>query len=303
MRLPDFLVVGAQKSGTTSLFLMLSRHPDLCLPARKEVQFFSSDALYPKGLDWYAETYFDGCAEGRLAGEVSPQYLYSTEIARRVHAGLPEAKIIAILRAPIDRAYSQYLMSTRRGQEDRPVAEAFAASAQIGEADTDTPESVRYFQFSDYETVLSEYVRLYGRDRILVLFQEDLDRDPRGVLRRITDFLGVGYVEPANVNVRAHKSGEVRFKAIEWLKKTDSGLRRVLRALIPRRLRPTLVFWTEIFNIKPAKKAALPADVRARYAGFEARQAEFLRRAFGLEPPWTDMPRSDAPSNVPDEAP
>ena len=180
MKVPDFLVVGAQKSGTTSLFLLLSKHPDIFLPSRKELQFFSSPLLYPKGLDWYATEFFSDCSDAQLAGEISPQYMYSSEIARRVHSDLPEAKIIAILREPIDRAWSHYQMACRREQEDRQPEVAFAAARATDENDTGAPETARYLQFSDYERVLSEYLYFYGRERMLILFQEHLDTRPRG---------------------------------------------------------------------------------------------------------------------------
>lgn len=286
MKLPDFLVIGAQKSGTTSLFLLLAKHPQLFLPSRKELQFFSSNALYERGLDWYSQEFFSDCPADKLAGEVSPQYLYSTREARRIHAALPNAKLIAILREPIDRAYSQYLMSQRRGQETRSLEEAFADSFTIGESNQEAPESVRYFQFSDYQTVLSEYLQLFGREKILILFQEDLDRAPEAVMEKIVNFLGVQNIVPENINVRAHKSGTVRFKALKKLTESDSILRRVLRSLVPRKLRPTIVFWVEIFNIKPVKTEGVPDHIRKQYAGFMKKQVDFLSEAFGLTAPW-----------------
>lgn len=287
MKLPDFLVVGAQKSGTTTLFVLLSKHPRIFMPARKEVQFFSSPMLYPKGLDWYAEEFFSACPEGHLAGEVSPQYMYSTEIARRVHDGLPQAKIIAILRDPIDRAWSHYQMTRRREQETRPVQDAFAAALTTDETNTDAPETGRYFQFGDYERVLSEYLSLYGCENMLILFQEELDKDPETVMCKVCGFLGIQEVIPENVGVRVHQSGDVRFKALSRLTKEDNLARRVLRAFVPRRLRPTIVFWTEMFNIRPAQqKAGMPPELRDDYAPFVQRQVGFLEREFGVTPPW-----------------
>lgn len=287
MKLPDFLVIGAQKSGTTSLFVMLSKHPQLFLPARKELQFFSSPMLYPKGIDWYADEFFSACPENKLAGEISPQYMYSTEIARRVHDGVPKAKIIAILREPIDRAWSHYLMTRRREQEVRPPEEAFAAARATDETDANAPESARYLQFSDYERVLLEYLRLYGRKNMLILFQEDLDRRPEAVIRQICAFLGVEEVIPQNVGVRAHQSGDVRFKLLGRLIRGDNLARRVLRLFVPRRLRPIIVLWAEMLNIRPAKKKAeMPASLRREFNYFAERQAVFIKREFGLTPPW-----------------
>jgi hypothetical protein len=296
LRLPDFLVVGAQKCGTTSLFMLLSKHPRLFLPSRKELQFFSSPMLYPKGLKWYGEEFFDSCPEGKLAGEVSPQYMYSTEIARRVHGGVPQAKIIAILREPIDRAYSHYLMTLRREQETQSPEAAFAAALGTDEYDSEAPEAARYLQFSDYEYVLSEYLRLYGREKILILFQEDLDKEPNAVMQQVYRFLDIDEVIPENINVRAHQSGDVRFKALGRLAATDNALRRVLRSLVPRRLRQTIVFWTEMFNIRPSKqKSEVPESLRQDFHDFVLRQVGFLEREFGIIPPWPTVTRATAP--------
>lgn len=287
MKLPDFLVVGAQKSGTTSLFLLLSKHPELFLPGRKEVQFFSSPMLYPKGIDWYAEEFFATCPPDCLAGEVSPQYMYSTEIARRVHHGLPNAKIIAILREPVARAYSQYQMARRREQEFRSPHDALSASLGVDETDVDTPESGRYFQFSDYEHVLSEYLQLFGRDNILILFQEDLDSRPEYVLRQVYEFLGVEDHIPENVSVRVHKAGDVRFRRLDQLLKGDNWIKRGARAIVPRKMRPTIVFWLEILNIRPiAKDGSVLGELRERFSEFAIQQAQFLEAKFGVRPPW-----------------
>lgn len=287
MKIPDFIVIGAQKSGTTSLFLLLSKHPQLFLPARKEVQFFSSPMLYPKGINWYAEEFFAKCPTDCLAGEVSPQYMYSTEIAQRVHQGLPDAKIIAILREPIARAYSQYQMARRRDQEGRAPKDALSASLQIDETDPDTPESQRYFQFSDYERILSEYLKLFGRERILVLFQEDLDDRPEHVLCQVHEFLGVKHQIPDNVDVQVHKAGEVRFRRLDQLLKGDNWIRHSARAFVPRKLRPTIVFWLEILNIRATRRDGSVLDeLREKFSEFATRQAQFLEAKFGVRPPW-----------------
>lgn len=286
MRLPDWLVIGAQKSGTTSLFLLLSKNPQLFLPSQKELQFFSSDELYIRGLEWYSQQHFSDCPSNILAGEVSPQYMYSSREASRIHSDMPNVKLIAILREPIDRAYSQYLMAVRRGQEARSLTEAFNASYLINEKDKESPESVRYFQFSDYESVLSSYLEFFGREKILVLFQEDLASDPEAVLMRISKFLDIDYKKPDNLHVRVHRSGKIRFKFIDKLVKTNSLLHSTLRTLIPRRFRSTLVFWSEILNVKPVQVDSVPADIRAKYKPFAKRQVAFIHSSFGLKAPW-----------------
>jgi len=104
----DFLVIGAQKSGTTSLFKYLQRHPELYLPPSKEINFFVNASKFPRGLDWYIETYFRGADEDKLWGEVCPSYIGYTSAPANIYANCPDVKLVAILRNPIDRAYSHY---------------------------------------------------------------------------------------------------------------------------------------------------------------------------------------------------
>lgn len=286
MRLPDFIVIGAQKSGTTSLFLLLNKNPKIFLPLKKETQFFSSAQLYPKGIEWYSAENFANSPDGTCAGEISPQYMFNTNVPRRIHAALPNTKLIAILRDPLDRAYSQYKMSVRRGQETRDFSQAIRASADLDETNTEAPEAQRYLQFSDYETVLTEYVRLFGRDNILIVLQEDLDKKPAETLKKIYDFLGLEYFEPENIGVRAHQAGTVRLKSLDKITKGNSVLRRVGRYFVPKRIRPALMYWLEMTNIKKSGKEDLDAASRKPYAYIVKQQKAFLKDMFDLDAPW-----------------
>ena len=149
------------------------------------------------------------------------------------------------------------------------------------------PETARYLQFSDYERVLPQYLRLYGRERMIIRFQKDLDTQLEAVIeQKICALLGVDEVSPNNVGVRLHQSGDVRFKTLSRLTKSESIARRVLRAFVPRRLHPTLVFWTEMFNIRPVKAEGVPEELRRAHGNFTRRQAALLGREFGLTPLW-----------------
>ena len=128
MKHPDFLVIGAQKAGTTSLFSLLSKHPNTYLPPGKEVRFFSSDLLYAKGAEWYFRENFRAAKPTDVTGEVSPQYMCHDKVPGRIKELLPNIKFIVILRHPLKRAFSHYQMSVRRGQENRDFVEAFAHS-------------------------------------------------------------------------------------------------------------------------------------------------------------------------------
>lgn len=113
----DFLVIGAQKSGTTSIFNYLSSHPSIFMPQCKEVCFFTRD--FERGVDWYFSNYFPSAPASSIKGEASPHYMYFKNVPERIASLFPDIKLIAVLRNPITRAYSHYQMTVRRNLEKR----------------------------------------------------------------------------------------------------------------------------------------------------------------------------------------
>lgn len=105
--LPNFLIVGAARAGTTSLYYYLKQHPDVFMSPKKEIDFFDVDKNFEKGLDWY-ERYFEGYTGQKAIGEASPLYMYLEKVPKRIAKVIPDVKLIFILRNPVDRAYSHY---------------------------------------------------------------------------------------------------------------------------------------------------------------------------------------------------
>jgi hypothetical protein len=172
-----FIGLGAQKSGTSWVYACLYEHPEVCAPV-KEIHFFSRPR-YREGKEWY-EAHFTKCGEGKLRGEFSTSYLYSKEAPERIKACYSDAKLIAILRNPINRAYSQYRNSIKAGE---------------------IPESVSFEEFSERETSVREqgryteqlerYLTYFHREQLLVLIYEDIRKDPVAFMRLIYEFLGI----------------------------------------------------------------------------------------------------------------
>lgn len=216
--LPDFLVLGVAKCGTTSLFDWMCEHPLIARPRmlgfeRKEILFF--DYHYAEGVDWYranfplrTEREAFAAEHGRpfLTGEATATYATGFHVPDRVHRVVPEAKLIISLRDPIDRAYSAFQMSRREGLEDQ---ESFEAALAL-EAERLAPEEDRvrrdpyynppppaplgywsYLQRSRYAEHVARWLERFPREQILFLKFEEMAADPQGALDQVYAFLGL----------------------------------------------------------------------------------------------------------------
>jgi hypothetical protein len=225
----DFIVIGAQKSGTTSLFQYLRHHPELALPAGKELPYFSHEAMYRRGWDAYIQAVvrdgFHGVADAtRMWGTVTPQYMMggvdglgserpdppydARTVPARIHEQLPDVRLIAILRDPVARAVSHHRMLVARGQERRSFDEAMKEimTPQALKAARSEPEDATgRVVAGEYGRLLEGYFELFPREQILVVFTEDLERGTAQLLHRIHEFIGVrADFEPENIGARYH---------------------------------------------------------------------------------------------------
>src|SRR5262245_38164489 len=128
LRLPDFVIGGAPRSGTTWLYEALDRHPGIHMakPVKPEPKFFLRDDLYVNGIEYYARTWFGDVPPGRVAGEKSTDYLESAPAAERIARDMPGVRLIFLLREPVDRAYSNYLWTRMNGLETETFERALA---------------------------------------------------------------------------------------------------------------------------------------------------------------------------------
>lgn len=217
--LPNFIVVGTQKGGTTELYDQLALHPQIEPAFAKEVHFF--DANFHKGLDWYT-AFFPPIPDGylrrppvSLTGEASPCYLFHPDVARRVRETLPQVKIILMLRNPVDRAYSQYHHEVRLGYETLPFEMALEHECMRlqGEKDKiledDSYYSPRYMHYSYqsrgiYVDQVKPWFELFPPEQLLVLKSEEFFSHTPAIMSFVYDFLGIDEVETAKS--KRHKS-------------------------------------------------------------------------------------------------
>lgn len=302
----DFLVIGAHKSGTTTLWHQLRGHPELALPAAKEAPYFSDDRLYVLGMKRYLRVFFGEPEHGSLLGTVTPQYMSGGRsidvpgVASRIGRELPNVKLIALLRDPVERAVSHYRMSVRRGDEHRGLEPALhqqlaagaLAAARLAPRDVAPPDvrghvfaTSRYVVNGEYGRILAAYRRHFPASQMLVLLTAELDRDPDGLLGRVLAFLEVDDAwRPEDIHARHLVGGDRVRLGPEDMR----SLRKALLSALPdtpgSAFDHTLNEWNTLPDPAPAIEPA--DDLRARLRRHFAADAAKLEELFGLRVPW-----------------
>ncbi|MEC8688447.1 MAG: sulfotransferase [Cyanobacteriota bacterium] len=188
-RLPDFLGLGTQKGGTTSLHQLLSAHPQVHLPAAKELHYFDLQPDLPTA--WYSQQFKSSTAE-QLCGEITPFYLFHPDVPKRIKALLPRVKLLVLLRDPVERALSQIFHARQRGFEALEPAEAIAAEGdRLASGDPISLQKHSYLARSRYLEQLDRYEALFPKSQILVMQSEALFRQPEPIWQQLQRFLNL----------------------------------------------------------------------------------------------------------------
>jgi Sulfotransferase domain len=198
--LPDFLIIGAQKAGTTALYAYLRRHPAITGPSWKEVSYF--DRHYGRGEAWYRGNFPNRVrARGKLVGEASPSYIFHPLGPERAKALVPEARLVALVRNPVDRALSHYHHEVALGREPLPFEDALDAEEdRLGGEEERLAADPSYFSRAwwshayksrgRYAKQLERWLAVFPREQLLILPSEDLGGEPGRTHARVLDFLG-----------------------------------------------------------------------------------------------------------------
>jgi hypothetical protein len=273
-----FFIVGAPKCGTTSLAEMLASHPGLCVSEPKEPHFFDVD--YPERHDQYMRTCFSKAKEGQLLGEATPSYLMVPYVANNIRNYNPDAKIIILLRDPVDRAFSSWWMLKSRGMEKLKFIEAIEAefsekgvfhrsniekiwAEQVNAIKAGAPLPLRtYLEAGFYAKHLKRYYEMFPSENIKVILTVDLKNHPEKVLNEIIKFLGLEQSSHVNLFVESNRavgsSAEPILRALRSL-----GLMGV-RHFLPQRARNSLKSKLSSFGATPS----LTEEERLKASGY-----------------------------------
>lgn len=300
----DFICIGAAKSGTTTLFELIKDHPQLTMPSAKEVPFYSDETVYKKGLDWYLQTYFAETDPDVLRGTITPQYMLGedsatpTIIAERIQQDMPGVKLIAILRHPIERAYSHFKMSAQRGHLPDDFSETIKtllANKQLDKLrDSDITITNNFLFGSEYGHELKPYYDRFAPENILVLFTDELKSDPQKTLDKVFEFLGIDSYTPPTLGQEFRKGGE---KAkLAFLKPGNvykiPFVKTLWKNYTPYAFRKKVEYSINLWNIKPGKeKLSKDSETYQALVEFYKPDIRVLESLIGQAVPWQDWQR------------
>jgi hypothetical protein len=270
VKTPNFFILGAVRSGTTSIYRYVSQHPDVFMSEPKEPFFF--EAEYDRGLDYYWQRYFKGWRGQRRVGEARPANLFLPYVPPRIRDCVPHAKLVAIFRNPVDRAYSHWWLKRSDGHEHRTFETAVRENLTRIEAGCrfEGEEGAKqwrdnlnlgrggsrftvYVDLGYYAEQIARYVELFPRRQIKVLLFEDLCRDPVRVTRALWEFLGVDPQEGVPDDNTYSVSLSPSFKYLVWFARA-TGLRKLLSPRIRGRLRTAVSRWVRTPRMDPATR-------------------------------------------------
>lgn len=278
--LPNFLVIGAMKAGTTSLYHYLRGHPDVFMASIKELDFFAPGGNWGRGLRWYGR-HFDGAGSAIAVGEASTAYTkypVVPQVPERIAEHLPSCRFIYVLRDPIDRIRSHYQHRVAVGTERAPLTEAVF----------DDPI---YLSCSRYAAQVDRYLRCFPRERLLLITSEDLRASRKVTMRKVYSFLGVDpdVVPPSIDREYLRTESRARYSPLVW------RLRHALKERVPAAKRAKEFVDSTLPRLMPASLRTgqasvvgltdLDADDRARLAEL---LADDVRKLRPLMPPGFD---------------
>lgn len=258
MTLPNFLIIGAAKAGTTSLRRYLAQHPEIYMANRGEPSFFAHLAGLPKAVgmgdnEWNFVTdldeyraLFEEASDEAAIGEISPRYLYFPESAKAIKSHIPNAKIIAVLRDPVDRAYSHFLMNRQRGVEP---AETLTSAFEREEERTNVGWGWdwRYQGLGLYNQQLRRYYDLFSPDQICILKYEDYQGSKERFFRRLFSFLEVDNQFVPDTAVKFREAIDVKSPRLRRLTSRNGPLSG-LRSWVPKSLQKQIVAKVSSWN-------------------------------------------------------
>lgn len=253
-KIPNLFIAGAPKCGTTSLYFYLEQHKEIFFSEPKELNYFSNEEIKSQGLYYndyivkteeeYLKIFRKAANEHKIIGEASVSYFFYPSVPKKIFNFNPNAKIVIILRDPVKRAWSHYLMDKRLGLVNKDFMDVF-----YSEDESDKLYYQQYFLLGNYYTQVSRYFEYFDRKNIHILFTDDLKKDGQKELDKIFDFLEIERLVISDV-AQYNSYRDAKFGFLKRLYK-NKLLRKTASALLPAQTKNN--FLSRFFIAKPPR--------------------------------------------------
>ena len=288
MTLPNFLCVGAQKSGTTSLHNILIQHPDIYLPSRKETKFFIDDSKFTRGISYYESKFFGEWKGEKAVGEIDPDYMFFEYVPERIYKFLGDSvKLIFFLRNPVDRAYSHYLMSRGRGIEELSFPEAVKIEKDRIKKGFFYKTHFSYITRGYYSEQIKRFLKYFSKKNMFfVVFESDFIQKKEEMFSKLLTFLGVSSEVNIDLNIKSNAAFESRFPFLSRIiHEKPKWAKYLAKVIIPNReIKRRFAKTLDSVNKKPIVKQELSLEEkRTLFKAFFEEETRKLEELLNLD--------------------
>jgi len=270
MTLPNFMCLGAAKSGTTTLYDILRQHPDIYIPAFKEPHFFDIPENYKNGIEWYKRNYFRN-ANKKIIADFTPSYFFEKEAPKRIFKNLGrDMKFLVVFRNPVDRAYSHYLHSKRDDHESENFEKSLELEVSRLKKHENQSDYLSYLRHSYvhqglYAQMINRYLQYFSLDNFLFIhFENELLQERELTIKRILEFLEIDSSVLLRTDIRSNPSSKEKSKPLKKLMNKRGWWRDVIKFMIPSvQLRQIIRNRIQRINITEFKAQQLSQEVKS----------------------------------------
>ena len=270
MTLPNFMCLGAAKSGTTTLYDILRQHPDIYIPAFKEPHFFDIPENYKNGIEWYKRNYFRN-ANKKIIADFTPSYFFEKEAPKRIFKNLGrDMKFLVVFRNPVDRAYSHYLHSKRDDHESENFEKSLELEVSRLKKHENQSDYLSYLRHSYvhqglYAQMIDRYLQYFSLDNFLFIhFEDELLQERELTIKRILEFLEIDSSVLLRTDIRSNPSSKEKSKSLKKLMNKRGWWRDVIKFMIPSvQLRQIIRNRIQRINITEFKAQQLSQEVKS----------------------------------------
>lgn len=294
--LPNFIVIGAPKSGTTSLYNYLKQHPDIYLPDQKELHYFAYKNLKENSngpgdkkflthvcstRQEYKKHYLSVNTESAI-GEVSPSYLYYSDVSDRIFSELGHVKIIILLRNPVQKAYSQYIHLVSEKRETLLFYDALMA--EQSRIDSGWLDIWRYAESTLYTERINKFISVFGKDKVKILLFDELVSRPDEFMRDLFEFLQVDNNFYCDTTRSFNQSRIPKLKILHDLMKRPNSVKTVIKKIVPETIRFTVL--EALMNLNTRKKPVMNSRSREYLREYFSADVKNLQQLLGRDLQW-----------------